>query len=69
MIRLRITPDGRITGLWNDDVDFPDIGRLNIRRASHIEFDNRLQQWTVRETVPRERWRRWPGAIGRSCWG
>ncbi len=49
MIRLRITPDGRIRGLWTDAVDFIGIGRTAVRRASHVEFDAQSQQWTVRE--------------------
>ena len=48
MIKLRITSDGRVRSLWNDDVDFAALGRLTVRRASHVEFDARSQQWTVR---------------------
>ena len=49
MIKLRITPDGRICGLWTDQILLRDLGDLKVRRASHVEFDDRLQCWTVRE--------------------
>ncbi len=59
MIRLRITADGRIRGLWTDAVDFAAIGHTRVRRASHVEFDERRQMWYVREAVPRGFMRRW----------
>ena len=49
MTKLRITPDGRICGLWTDDVQLRDLGALKVRRASHVEFDDRQQCWVVRE--------------------
>ena len=59
MIRLRITRDGRIRGLWTDAVDFTGLGETDVRRASHVEFDRRMQQWFVTEAVPRGWLRRW----------
>ncbi len=53
MIRLRITTDGRIRGLWTDAVDFAAIGHTRVRRASHVEFNEKRQMWYVREAVPR----------------
>lgn len=47
MTKLRITPDGRIRGLWDDDVQLGKLGVLSVRRASHVEFDDNYQQWTV----------------------
>jgi hypothetical protein len=41
MIKLRITTDGRICGLWTDAVPMQDIGTVHVRRASHVEFDDR----------------------------
>ena len=32
MIRLRITPDGRIRGLWTDLVNFTALGHTTVRR-------------------------------------
>ncbi len=59
MIRLWITSDGRIRGLWADAIGFTELGECVVRRASHVEFDRRRQCWTVREAVPRGRLRRW----------
>ncbi len=58
MIRLRITPEGRIRGLWTDAVNFTALGHTIVRRASHVEFDGRKQMWYVREAVPSRRLRR-----------
>ena len=55
MIKLRITPDGRIRGLWSDYIPLGDLGSVHVRRASHVEFDNRLQRWTVRPASRSER--------------
>ncbi len=51
MTKLRITPDGRIRGLWDDDVSLCELGAVRVQRASRIEFDNRLQRWTVRPAI------------------
>jgi hypothetical protein len=48
MIRLRISTDGRIRGLWSDAVDLTALGPTSVRRASHVEFNRRWQRWTVR---------------------
>ena len=48
MTKLRITPDGRIRGLWDDAIPLADLGSVRVRRASHVEYDNRRQCWTVR---------------------
>ena len=55
MIKLRITPDGCIRGLWSDHVQLTDLGTVHVRRASHVEFDEMQQCWTVREAAPRNR--------------
>ena len=57
MTKLRITPDGRIRGLWDDDVQLGDLGVIRVRRASHVEFDNRRQGWTVRPAITSGRYR------------
>ena len=59
MIKLRITPDGCIRGLWTDNVQLRDLGALKVRRASHVEFDDRQQCWVVREAQPSSCLRRW----------
>ena len=58
MIRLRITPDGTVRGLWTDEAEFAALGHSHVRRASHVEFDESTQRWSVREAIPSIRWRR-----------
>ena len=59
MIRLRITRDGRVRGLWTDAVDFTGLGKTDVWRASHVEFDRQRQQWFVTEAVSRSWLCRW----------
>ena len=59
MTKLRITPDGRIRGLWTDDVRFAELGTMHVQRASHVEFDDRQQCWCVREAAPSGWLRQW----------
>ena len=56
---LRITPDGRICGLWTDEISLCELGPVSVRRASHVEFDDRRQCWFVREAEPESAIRRW----------
>lgn len=58
MIKLRITPDGRICGLWTDHIHFNALGSVRVHRVSHVEFHERYQCWYVREAVPASRLRR-----------
>ena len=52
-MKLRITPDGTVRGLWDDSVDWPSLGRISVKRASHVEFCDRMQLWCVRSSHPR----------------
>ncbi len=47
MIRLRISPDGTVRALWSDELDWRALGSISVRRASHVEFCDRRQQWYV----------------------
>ena len=47
-MKLRITPDGTVRGLWSDTVDWSLLGWVSVRRASHVEFCDRRQKWYVR---------------------
>jgi hypothetical protein len=51
MIRLRISPDGCIRGLWTDEISFGELGTMQVRRASHVEFDEKRQCWCVRSAT------------------
>jgi len=34
-----IGPDGKIVSIYNDNVDLSSVGKVKIRRASHVEPD------------------------------
>ena len=57
MTRLRISGNGTIQGLWTDEVAWQQLGPVQVRRATHIEFDERRQLWYVRLARPRAWWR------------
>ncbi len=59
MIKLRITIDGSVQSLWTDEIRWVCLGSVHVRRASHVEFDDRRQCWCVREAIPRGVVRRW----------
>ncbi len=69
MIRLCITSDGRVQGLWDDSLDLPALGPVRVRRASHIEFCPRRQTWYVQVARPRAWWRRLLQLALRRPWG
>jgi hypothetical protein len=52
-MKLRISEDGTIHGLWSDAVDWRAIGRVRVHRASHVEFCDRRQLWYVQVGRPR----------------
>jgi len=58
-IKLRISQDGIVTGLWDDQIDWRNLGQLRVTRASHIEFDEQEQVWTVQIGQPKGLIRRW----------
>ncbi|HQA60376.1 MAG TPA: hypothetical protein PK768_05080 [Tepidanaerobacteraceae bacterium] len=50
MAKIFVRPDGRIEGLYTDTVPLKDLGHLNVRRATHVEFCEKRQEWVV--TLP-----------------
>jgi hypothetical protein len=44
---IYFTPDGTGRALYNETVDLSAIGRLHIRRATRIEYDDKAQAWRV----------------------
>ena len=44
---LHFAPDGTGAGLYTEVIDLQQIGRLDMSRASHIEFNSESQQWEV----------------------
>ena len=46
---LHFNPDGTGAGLYTEAVDLQQVGRLDMTRASSIEFNPGTQQWEVRD--------------------
>jgi hypothetical protein len=44
---LDFTSDGHAHCLYDEAIDLHTLGRLQMRRASHIEFNELTQQWEV----------------------
>ncbi len=57
-VRLRISADGSVHGLYDDAVDWQALGPVIVRRASHVEFCPRKQAWYVQLARPASWWRR-----------
>lgn len=47
LINIIITKDGGIKMLHHDVADLESFGKVNIKRASHVEYDNEKQKWFV----------------------
>ncbi len=46
---ITFAPDGTARCLWTEAVPLHELGRLQIRRAMQIEFNNGAQHWEVRD--------------------
>ena len=46
-ITIEFNPNGSANCLWTDAISLHELGRLEITRASNIEFNNTTQQWEV----------------------
>jgi len=46
-INISFKPDGTAQCLWTEAVPLHELGRLEITRASNIEFNNQTQHWEV----------------------
>ena len=46
-ITIAFNPDGTAQCLWTEALPLHELGRLEITRASNIEFNNTTQQWEV----------------------
>ena len=46
---LTFDPQGTITGLYTELIELNQLGRLEITRASTIEFNPTHQHWEVRD--------------------
>ncbi|MFN7141722.1 MAG: hypothetical protein ACK4UN_20565 [Limisphaerales bacterium] len=48
---LTFDPSGTGRCLYTEILDLNSIGALEVKRASHIEFDNESQKWEVRNQI------------------
>ena len=48
-IQISFKTDGTAQCLWTDAISLHELGRLEITRASNIEFNNATQQWEVKD--------------------
>jgi hypothetical protein len=44
-MQLRVDLRGQVTCLYSEAIDLASLGQLSIRRASHVEPDDRGQWW------------------------
>jgi len=44
---IQVQPDGTAQCLWTEAVPLHELGRLEIHRASQIEFNTSTQHWEV----------------------
>lgn len=47
MTVIVIRPDGKVEGLYNDIIPLNQLGTLNVKRATNIEFCFKRQKWIV----------------------
>ena len=48
-IQISFKPDGTAQCLWTDAIVLHELGRLEIHRATNIEFNNITQHWEVKD--------------------
>lgn len=48
-INISFKPDGTAQCLWTEALPLHEIGRLEITRATNIEFNNATQYWEVKD--------------------
>ena len=54
-INISFNPNGTAHCLWTDAIPLHELGRLEITRASSIEFNNATQHWEVKDRKGRLR--------------
>jgi hypothetical protein len=46
---ISFKPDGTAQCLWTEALPLHELGRLEISRATNIEFNNAIQHWEVKD--------------------
>jgi hypothetical protein len=54
-ITIQFKPNGTAQRLWTEALPLHELGRLEITRASNIEFNNTTQRWEVKDPRGRVR--------------
>jgi hypothetical protein len=54
-ITISFKPDGTAQCLWTEALPLHELGRLEIHRATNIEFNKATQQWEVKDQKGRVR--------------
>jgi hypothetical protein len=49
--QILFKPDGTAQCLWTEALPLHELGRLEIYRATNIEFNNTCQQWEVKDRI------------------
>jgi hypothetical protein len=52
---ITFTPDGTARCLWTEAVPLHELGRLEVTRASNIEFNNSTQRWELKDLTGKVR--------------
>ena len=45
---IDLLPNGTIKCLYNEQLDLASLGKLKIKRASYVEFNNKKQRWEAK---------------------
>jgi hypothetical protein len=48
-INISFNPDGTAQCLWTEALPLHELGRLEVTRASNLEFNNSTQHWEVKD--------------------
>jgi len=54
-VQISFKSDGTAQRLWTEALPLHELGRLEIHRASNIEFNNSTQHWEVKDRKGRTR--------------
>ena len=58
-IQISFEPDGTAQCLWTDVLPLHELGRLEVHRATNIEFNNNTQHWEVKDRKGKARFFAW----------